>query len=76
MKAIIEFNLDEPDDVEEHKRFTNMNAVYLALWEFDEVMRQQVKYNTQGYTAEQVEAIHELREKFYQILNENQIKID
>ena len=76
MKAIIEFNLDEPDDIEAHKRFTNLNAVYIALWEFDEEMRRQIKYNTEGYNGEQLDALDKLREKFYNILNDNQIKID
>jgi HD-like signal output (HDOD) protein len=76
MKAIIEFNLDEPNDIEEHKRFTNLNAVYLALWEFDEEMRRTIKYNTNGYNGDQLDALNKMREKFYEILNDNQIKID
>ena len=76
MKAIIEFDLNEPDDIEAHKRFTHLNAVYLALWEFDEEMRRQVKYNTEDYNGDQLDAIDKLREKFYQIMNDNQIKLD
>ena len=76
MKALIEFNLDEPDDIEAHKRFTNLNAVYIALWEFDQEMRRQIKYNTEDYNGEQLDALDKLREKFYQIMNDNQIKID
>jgi hypothetical protein len=76
MKAIIEFNLDEPDDIEEHKRFTNLGSVYIALWEFDQKMRSTIKYNTNGYNGEQLDALDKMREKFHEILNENQIKID
>jgi HD-like signal output (HDOD) protein len=76
MKAIIEFNLDEPDDVEEHKRFTNMSFLYLALWEFDDEMRKTIKYNTNGYNGDQLDALDKMRERFHEILNENQIKID
>ena len=76
MKAIIEFNLDEPDDIEAHKRFTNLNAVYIALWEFDQEMRSTIKYNTEGYNGEQLDALDKMREKFHEILNDNQIKID
>jgi hypothetical protein len=75
MRAIIEFNLDEPADIEEHKRFTNLNAVYIALWEFDQEMRRQIKYNTEDYNGEQLDALDKLRGKFHEILNENQIKI-
>jgi hypothetical protein len=76
MRAIIEFDLDEPTDIEAHKRFTNLNAVYVALWEFDQEMRRQIKYNTQEYNGEQLDALDKLRDKFYEILNDNQIKID
>ena len=76
MKAIIEFDLNEPDDIEAHKRFTMLNSVYLALWEFDQEMRSQIKYNTEDYNGEQLDALDKLREKFYQIMNDNQIKID
>ena len=76
MKAIIEFDLNEPDDIEAHKRFTNLNDVYIALWEFDQEMRNQIKYNSQDYNGEQLDALDKLREKFYQIMNDNQIKID
>lgn len=76
MKAIIEFNLDEPDDIDAHKRFTNMNAVYLALLEFDQEMRSIIKYNTKDYNGEQLDALDKMRERFHEILNENQIKLD
>lgn len=76
MKAIIEFNLDEPDDIEAHNRFTTINAVYIALWEFDQEMRRQIKYNTEGYNGDQLDALDKLRAKFHEILNDNQIKLD
>jgi hypothetical protein len=76
MRAIIEFDLDEPTDFEAHKRFTNLNAVYIALWDFDQLMRSQIKYNSENYSGEQLDALDKLRDKFYEILNDNQIKID
>lgn len=76
MRAIIEFDLDEPTDIEAHKRFTNLNAVYIALWEFDQEMRRQIKYNTQEYNGDQLDALDKLRDKFYEILNDNNVKID
>ena len=76
MRVIIEFDLDEPTDIEAHKRFTNLNGVYIALWEFDQEMRRQIKYNSENYTGEQVDAIDKLRAKFYEILNDNNVKID
>lgn len=76
MRAIIEFDLDEPTDIEAHKRFTNLNGVYIALWEFDQEMRSQIKYNTQEYNGDQLDALDKLRSKFYEILNDNNVKLD
>ncbi len=76
MKAVIEFDLNEPEDIEAHKRFTNLNAVYIALWEFDQEMRSQIKYNSQNYNGDQLDALDKLRDKFYEILNDNNVKID
>ena len=76
MRAIIEFDLDEPTDIEAHKRVTNLGGVYIALWEFDQLMRSQIKYNSENYSGEQLDALDKLRNKFYEILNDNQIKID
>jgi len=76
MRAIIEFDLDEPTDIEAHKRFTKLNSVYIALWDFDQLMRSQIKYNSENYNGEQLDALDKLRDKFYEILNDNQIKID
>jgi hypothetical protein len=50
--------------------------VYIALWEFDQLMRSQIKYNTEGYNGEQLDALDKLRSKFYEILNDNNVKID
>ena len=76
MRAIIEFDLDEPTDIEAHKRFTNLNGVYSALWDFDQLMRSQIKYNSENYSGEQLDALDKLRDKFYEILNDNNVKID
>lgn len=76
MRAIIEFDLDEPTDIEAHKRFTNINGVYIALWEFDQEMRSIIKYNTKDYNGEQLDALDKMRSKFYEILNDNNVKID
>jgi hypothetical protein len=76
MKAVIEFDLNDEMDVLTHKRFMSIDSVYYALWQFTEEMRRQVKYNTQNYNGDQLEAIEKLRETFNELLINNQITLD
>ena len=76
MKAVIEFNLNDEMDVLTHKRFMSIDSVYYVLWQFTEEMRRQVKYNTQNYNGDQLEAIEKLRETFNELLINNQISLD
>ncbi len=76
MKAVIEFDLNDSIDIQAHKRFMSIDSVYYVIWQFTEEMRRQVKYNTQNYNGEQLEAIEKLREKFNELLINNQITLD
>lgn len=76
MKAVIEFDLNDSIDIQSHKRFMSIDSVYYVLWQFTEEMRRQVKYNTQNYNGEQLEAIEKLRETFNELLINNQITLD
>jgi hypothetical protein len=76
MKAVIEFDLNDEMDTLTHKRFISIDSVYYVLWEFTEEMRRQVKYNTQNYNGDQLEAIEKLRETFNELIINNQITLD
>jgi hypothetical protein len=76
MKAVIEFDLNDSIDIQAHKRFMSIDSVYYVLWQFTEEMRRQVKYNTQNYNDDQLEAIEKLRETFNELLINNQITLD
>jgi hypothetical protein len=76
MKAVIEFDLNDEMDVITHKRFMSIDSVYYVLWQFTEEMRRQVKYNTQNYNGDQLDAIEKLRETFNELLINNQITLD
>jgi thioredoxin-like negative regulator of GroEL len=68
-KAIIEFNLNDPEDADAHYRCANALNLVTALWEIDNRLRSIVKYDS-GETVEQ------FREEFYNILQENSINLD
>jgi hypothetical protein len=76
MKAVIEFDLNDSIDIQAHKRFMSIDSVYYVLWQFSEEMRRQVKYNTNNYNGDQLEAIEKLRETFNELLINNQISLD
>ena len=76
MKAVIEFDLNDSIDIQAHKRFMSIDSVYYVLWQFTEEMRSQVKYNTQNYNGDQLEAIEKLRETFNELLINNQITLE
>jgi hypothetical protein len=76
MKAVIEFDLNDSIDIQAHKRFMSIDSVYYVLWKFTEEMRRQVKYNTNNYNGDQLEAIEKLRDTFNELLINNQITLD
>jgi hypothetical protein len=76
MKAVIKFDLNDEMDILTHKRFMSIDSIYYVLWQFTEEMRRQVKYNTQNYNGDQLEAIEKLRETFNELLINNQITLD
>ena len=46
MKAILEFNLDEPEDRDSHEKAVNGKKFAMALWDLDQWLRQEEKYHS------------------------------
>jgi hypothetical protein len=76
MKAILEFNLDEPEDRSDHLRAVKSLNIMSVLWEFDMYLRSQLKYNDENLTSEAYEALEKVREKLYDIMSSNHVSID
>lgn len=74
-KAILEFDLSEPEDEEAHKRAVKSLDLVLALWDIDQYLREQVKYN-ESLSKEAYDALDKAREEFYNILNKRNISFD
>lgn len=47
MKAILEFDLEDPSDRKTHARCVNATNAYIAMHEFGNILRQYTKYNHQ-----------------------------
>jgi hypothetical protein len=74
MKAMIEFEL--PEDQEEYQKANNANKMYMALWEIRQLFRSTLKYNAAGLNDEQLEQWETMRGEFFEILDNNDLKLD
>ena len=74
MKAIIEFEL--PEDQEEYEKANNANKMYMALWDIRQLFRSKLKYNSDGLNDEQLEQWEAMRGEFFDILDNNDLKLD
>jgi len=72
MKAIIEFNL--PEDQIEFDFATQGGKMYSALWDISQELRTLWKY--EELKQEEWNMVERIRTKFFEILDENQIKLD
>jgi hypothetical protein len=74
MKAIIEFEL--PEDIEEYEKANNASKMYTALWDIKQLFRSTLKYNPAGLNDEQLEQWEAMRGNFFEILDNNDLKLD
>ena len=68
MKAILEFNLDDSEDKERHLRCVKATDICLTLWDFDQWLRSEIKYNEKDY--------REVRNELYRQMEEYGINLD
>jgi hypothetical protein len=68
-KAIIKYNLADPEDQQEFYRATKALSMALAIWEFDQYLRGEYKHNEN-------EPAYAFRNKFREFLADNDIDID
>ena len=73
MKAILEFNL--PDDQIDFNFATRGGKYYCALWEMDQWLRSQVKYN-ESLTDEQHDTYQKCREQLRECMSDNDVSFN
>ena len=72
MKATLEFNM--PEDQAEFDFAVQGGKMYSALWDISQELRKLWKY--EELSEEEFKIVERIRDKFYEILDENQIKLD
>jgi len=72
MKATLEFNL--PEDQAEFDFAVQGSKMYNALWDISQELRTLWKY--EELNDDEWKMVERIRDKFYEILDESQIKLD
>ena len=68
-KGILEFDLNDQDEVMAHKRCVKSLDIVLALWDMDQYLRAEAKYKDN-------EIAEEIREKLGEIMSEHSVSFD
>lgn len=74
MRATLEFNL--PNDQEEFEHAINGLKWKLFALHVEQYLREQYKYNEDVYTEDQRLMIEQIRNKFYEILKDDELILD
>ena len=74
MKAILEFDLSE--DTEEYRMHTQTLAMYSALHEMQQFLRQKIKYADDDVSDDALNAYEECRDFLSQLLVDNQVNLE
>lgn len=73
MKAKLEFNF--PEDKDEFKLAFNGPQYFYVLWDFDQYLRGEMKYND-DLTDEEYNTYDKIREKLYDIMSDHFVRFD
>lgn len=73
MKAIIKFKL--PEEQDKFDMFNQASSMYSIIWEMNNWLRGQTKYNADNLSEDTYEAFIECREKLIELLNENNVEL-
>ncbi len=75
-KGILEFDLNEPDDIMAHKRATKALDLALALWDITHNTKKSIEWSLEGKELDKYEVLDLVYDRLYSILDEHNIKLD
>ena len=75
-KGILEFDLNEPDDIMAHKRAAKSLDMALALWDITHNTKKSIEWSLDGKELDKYDVLDMVYEKIYEILEEHNIKLD
>jgi len=79
MKAILEFDMEEPQDKNNLNEVLKATDMRIALWDVDKLFRGAIKYegfmrDNEYLTDEEEAVVEKLWDKFFEILDERDLK--
>lgn len=75
MKTTITKTFDE-DEQSQERIFSSSMSMYMCLSDLADYLRTLDKYNPENYNEDQCKVVEKIRERFYNILNEEGINLD
>ena len=75
-KAIIKYNLSDPDDLMDFKRACKANHMSFALFELLYNTKKGIGYEMEGKEMDKYDALELVFERIHEIMREHNIKID
>jgi hypothetical protein len=76
MKAVLKFDLDDPEDKMSHLRCVKATEMMVTLWEMDQHLRSITKYATDSTSQETYDELVKVREMLHEIMGNNGITFD
>jgi len=76
MKAKLEFDLDDFDDREAHKRCVKSLELCLLLWDLDQELRNRTKNAPDTTTEEEIRVAAEIRTTLFQLMSKYNIDLE
>ena len=74
-KGILEYDLNEPDDMMAHKRAVKSLDLALALWDITHNTKKSIEWSLDGKDIDKYEVLDLVYDRIYLILEEHNIKI-
>jgi hypothetical protein len=75
-KGILEFDLNDQDEVMAHKRCVKSLDIVLALWDMDGYLRGETKYAPDSMSPEVYGTLQDVRNKLHEIMSKHSIDLD
>jgi len=76
MKALLEFDLDNPEEKKEHLRCIHATPAFLALQDMDYFFRGMLKHHLDNMTDKEVKAYKFARNKLFEFTEERNISLE
>jgi hypothetical protein len=75
-KAILEFDLNETDDIKAHLRSVKSLDMAIALWEITHNTKKGLEWSMEGKEMDKYDALELVFDKIHEIISEHNISLD